>query len=209
MNLTDVAGYKWHDANLNHSHAYLMPAVLKVLDGLGLSPERRRLFDLGCGNGAASNVLARHGWQVVGVDPSTDGIARAREAFPDLDLAPGSAYDDLAARFGRFPVVVSLEVIEHLYFPHQFAARVYELLEDDGLAIISTPYHGFWKNLALSLTNHWDEHHMSLVDHNHIKFFSVATLRRLLGQAGFRDISFLRVGRIPTLAKSMIALARR
>jgi len=43
----------------------------------------------------------------------------------------------------------------------------------------------------------------------HIKFWSVKTLACLLKGAGFKDISFLRVGRIPSLAKSMIAIARK
>jgi len=35
------------------------------------------------------------------------------------------------------------------------------------------------------------------------------TLGELLGKAGFADIRLLRVGRIPPLAKSMVAIARR
>lgn len=45
--------------------------------------------------------------------------------------------------------------------------------------------------------------------HGHIKFWSFLTLGTLLREAGFTDIRFLRVGRIPPLAKSMIAVARR
>jgi 2-polyprenyl-3-methyl-5-hydroxy-6-metoxy-1,4-benzoquinol methylase len=35
--------------------------------------------------------------------------------------------------------VLSLEVIEHLYDPHAFAYRAFELLEDGGSLIMSTP----------------------------------------------------------------------
>jgi 2-polyprenyl-6-hydroxyphenyl methylase/3-demethylubiquinone-9 3-methyltransferase len=54
-----------------------------------------------------------------------------------------------------------------------------------------------------------DSHFTALRDHGHIKFWSVQTLGTLLDEAGFRDVSFLRVGRIPPLAKSMIAVAKR
>ena len=40
----------------------------------------RRCFDLGCGNGSVAAAVAARGWKVSGVDPSDDGIARAREA---------------------------------------------------------------------------------------------------------------------------------
>ncbi|HSQ49736.1 MAG TPA: hypothetical protein VLL94_00560, partial [Nitrospiraceae bacterium] len=75
--------------------------------------------------------------------------------------------------------------------------------------IVSTPYHGYWKNLAMALTGRLDHHFTALWDHGHIKFWSMATLRQLLLEAGFRSITFRRVGRVPALAKSMIAVATK
>ena len=54
-----------------------------------------------------------------------------------------------------------------------------------------------------------DRHFTALWEHGHIKFWSIATLAELLREAGFKDVRFLRVGRIPALAKSMIAIARK
>ena len=54
-----------------------------------------------------------------------------------------------------------------------------------------------------------DPHFTALWDHGHIKFWSMKTLRELLIEAGFVDIRFERVGRVPALAKSMIAIARK
>ncbi|TVR67116.1 MAG: methyltransferase [Candidatus Competibacteraceae bacterium] len=48
-----------------------------------------------------------------------------------------------------------------------------------------------------------------LWDHGHIKFWSMRTLTALLEEAGFREIRFERVGRVPPLAKSMIVTARK
>jgi 2-polyprenyl-6-hydroxyphenyl methylase/3-demethylubiquinone-9 3-methyltransferase len=78
-----------------------------------------------------------------------------------------------------------------------------------GTAILSTPYHGYWKNLALALTGRMDKHFTALLDHGHIKFWSTETLGELLREVGFIDIHFERVGRIPPLAKSMIVIARK
>ena len=173
-------------------------------------PDRSpRLFDLGCGNGSVGAALHEDGWSVTGVDPSVEGIATARAAYPFLEVEEGSAYDDLAARFGRFTVVVSLEVVEHVYAPRHYARTLFNLLEPGGTAIISTPYHGYWKNLALAVTGNMDRHFTALWDHGHIKFWSIDTLGALLGETGFDDRRFLRVGRVPQLAKSMIAIASR
>lgn len=64
-------------------------------------------------------------------------------------------------------------------------------------------------NLAMAMTGRMDAHFTALWDHGHIKFWSVRTLGLLLEEAGFRDIAFTRVGRVPPLAKSMIAIARK
>lgn len=61
----------------------------------------------------------------------------------------------------------------------------------------------------MATTGTLDAHFTALWDHGHIKFWSRATLRALLQEAGFVDIRFERVGRIPPLAKSMIAVARK
>jgi len=106
-------------------------------------------------------------------------------------------------------VVLSLEVVEHVYDPRRYAATVFSLLEPGGTAIISTPYHGYCKNLAMALSGKMDAHFTALWDHRHIKFWSIKTLSALLCEAGFVDLRFQRVGRVPVLAKSMIAVARR
>lgn len=212
MNTDEISGYRWSSAELTHSHGYLLPALLRELSALRVNEsggKGERVFELGCGNGSVASVLAQQGWDVTGVDPSSEGIAQANTKWPQLKLFEGSAYDDLATRFGRFPVVTSLEVVEHVYFPRQYAATLFSLLEPGGTAIVSTPYHGYWKNLAMALTGKMDAHFTALWDYGHIKFWSAKTLGELLREAGFKDIRFERVGRIPALAKSMIAIARK
>lgn len=213
MKRSEISGYRWDTAALTCAHDYLLPIVRRELARLGSADNApaggRRVFDLGCGNGSVANELANLGWDVAGVDPSTEGIARAKEHYPHLSLQAGSAYDDLAALYGQFPVVTSLEVIEHVYDPRRYAATMFALVQSGGTAILSTPYHGYWKNLALAITGRMDAHFTALWDHGHIKFWSIRTLSELLREAGFVDVRFERVGRVPALAKSMIAIARR
>jgi 2-polyprenyl-3-methyl-5-hydroxy-6-metoxy-1,4-benzoquinol methylase len=201
--------YRWEDAELTCAHDYLLPRVMAEMARLKVGPAGSRVFELGCGNGSVANLFAQEGWDVTGVDPSAGGIAQGNARYPGLRLEQGSAYDDLVARFGHFPLVTSLEVVEHVYSPRRYAATLFALLEPGGTAIVSTPYHGYWKNLALAVTGKMDAHFTALWDHGHIKFWSIDTLGRLLRDAGFSDISFERVGRVPVLAKSMIAVARK
>lgn len=124
-------------------------------------------------------------------------------------MEEGSAYEPLSERFGTFPAVTSLEVVEHVYAPRAYARTLAELLEPGGTAIVSTPYHGYWKNLALALTGKMDRHFTALWDHGHIKFWSVRTLSILLTETGLAVNEVHRVGRIPQLAKSMILVATK
>ena len=201
--------YGYHAAGLGCSHDYLLPEVFEILDARRNGQIQSRIFELGCGNGSVANALHQRGFVVQGIDYSESGIRVAREHYPHLKLDVGSAYDDLAGKYGQFPLLLSLEVVEHLFFPRQFAKAAFELLEDGGTAVISTPYHGYWKNLALALTGKMDAHFTALWDGGHIKFWSVETMASLLKEAGFEDIQFHRVGRIPALAKSMIVVARK
>ncbi len=181
---------------------YLMPLLRAVL--ATRAPAPRRVLDLGCGNGATAGALQRLGYTVLGVDASESGIAVAQRAHPECRFVIGSVYDDLVAEHGHFPLVVSLEVIEHLYSPRRYCETLWSLLEPGGVGVISTPFHGYWKNLALALTDRFDAHFSPEWEGGHIKFWSEPTLRALLLRHGFSDLVFEKAGRIPPLAKSMI-----
>ena len=200
-------GYQFAGAEPTWASQYLWaPTVEAVRKAL---PSSGRIFEIGCGNGATARMLSELGYDVTGIDPSETGVALAKGGAPKARIEFGSAYDALAAEYGRFPVVISLEVVEHLFWPRQFAKSVFDLLEPGGTAIISTPYHGYLKNLLLALFNKFDSHWGPLWDGGHIKFWSERTLDTLLGEAGFVDVRFVRAGRFGPVAKSMIAIARK
>ena len=73
--------------------------------------------------------------------------------------------------------------------------------------MLTTPHHGYLKNLAISLVNGWDRHADPLWDGGHIKLFSRKTITRLLEEGGFRATRFGGVGRVPRLWKSMVVVA--
>lgn len=206
-NETDVSGYKYTGGmRACHMHRALLPEIEKHLPQGNPKP---CLFDLGCGNGSTADYFLRKGYDLIGVDPSNDGIRIARNHLPEARLEIGSCYEDLASKYGKFPFLISLEVVEHVFFPRKFAKCAFDLLENGGTAFISTPYHGYLKNLALAASGKMDKHFTALWDFGHIKFWSRKTLEKLLIEAGFKKVSFIRVGRIPPIAKSMLAIAQK
>jgi 2-polyprenyl-6-hydroxyphenyl methylase/3-demethylubiquinone-9 3-methyltransferase len=82
-------------------------------------------------------------------------------------------------------------------------------LKPGGVIILTTPYHGYLKNLALSLLNAWDKHFTVDWEGGHIKFFSPKTLSAMLKEAGFGEIEFRGAGRLPYLWKTGVYRAVR
>lgn len=196
--------YGWKDPKACQGHDCLVPPLLEILS----RRVRRgaRLLDLGCGNGAVTAHLAGRGYDVVGVDAAADGIALARQAHPGLRFEVASVYDDgLDAALGApFDAVVSLEVIEHLFYPKRLFEQAKRLLRPGGALVVSTPYHGYVKNLAISLAGGWDKHFGVSWDGGHIKFFSRSSLEKMAADAGFRGLRFRGAGRVPYLWKSIV-----
>ena len=201
-----VGDYGWSNANEPCSHIYLLPTLVTLCQRL----EAKRVLDLGCGNGALSHGLATAGFEVVGCDADAKGVAYARENRKSTARFEVVSVYDKPQSLGRtdFDIVIAAEVIEHLFLPRHLPQFARGVLRPGGRLIVTTPYHGYLKNLALSIFDKWDHHHTALWDGGHIKFWSRATLRKLLEGDGFVVEDFMGVGRVPLLWKSMIMVAR-
>jgi len=209
MNL-EGAHFGWKSSGPTCAHAYLSNPVLKIVRSL-YRGEGVKILDVGCGNGYITSRLAELGHRVVGVDVSQDGIDIARSTYPHIQFNTCSLYDSKYKELvdGLMDCVISIEVVEHLYYPRQLFNMSYQILKPGGYLIVSTPYHGYLKNLALSLLNGWDRHFGVDMDGGHIKFFSKNTLSFLGLEAGFKNTHFQGVGRFPWLWKSMIMVSEK
>lgn len=200
-----VENYGWTTVQ-PPSHDYLMPAIVRIAKNLGA----RKVLDLGCGNGALAATLTREGFNVTGCDADAKGIEIARRSYPGIAFRNVGIYDKPAAlEDSDFDLVVSTEVVEHLFTPRMLPRFARAVLRPNGHLVLTTPYHGYLKNLALSLLNKWDRHLDPLWDGGHIKFWSPRTLSALLQEESFGVTEFTGVGRIPFLWKSMILSARK
>ncbi len=98
----EISGYHYGGAELGHQHAYVLPAVLRILDGLGLPGNRRRLFELGCGNGSVAAELASRGWDVTGVDGRRTASSRPDSLFPSSSCSTARRTTTSPASMGVF-----------------------------------------------------------------------------------------------------------
>jgi len=194
--------YEWTSAEAQDDHEYTLPAIISLLP-----PGSLKILDAGCGNGYIASRLAGLGHAVTGIDVSTDGIRLARNEYPGVRYEICSVYDPLDEIVQDVDVVVASEVIEHLYAPQRFLENVRTVIRSGGSLILTTPYHGYLKNLALSVFNKWDGHHTVAWEGGHIKFFSEKTLASMLAECGFSNVVFNNAGRVRWLWKSMVCRA--
>lgn len=210
MKSSNYIEYGWEHTNSLCSHNYILPKLESILTNLRLERESR-ILDLGCGNGFVTIQLAEKGLLMTGVDASENGVALARSVNPDIPFEVHSIYDDslLEISGAPFDCIISLEVIEHLYSPGKLFQQSVSLLKPGGYLILSTPYHGYFKNLVTSILNAWDNHFLVDRDGGHIKFFSRKTLTEMAISFGFEKPQFWGVGRFAYVWKSMIMVFKK
>lgn len=201
----DYKDYGFHNAAITHNFKYMLQPLMQLLH----QDKNTCILDLGCGNGYLVNYLISLGYKAYGTDASEAGIRIAQQTNPERfyvqDLSTGQLPEELQKI--KFDTVISTEVIEHLYDPEGFIDFCKQLLPPQGEILISTPYHGYLKNLILSVFDKWDQHMNPVWLGGHIKMWSARTLSGLLAQKGFNVTNFKGCGRFPYLWKSMIIKA--
>ncbi len=198
--------YPYTEATASHSSAYVRPVVDSFLTDV---PTGSHVLDMGSGTGELLASFGKRGWERVGLDISSTGVELARAAHPDITFVLADATDDLSAllELGTFDVVVSTETLEHVALPRRFLQNAFAALKPGGRLVISTPYNGYLKHLAIAVLGRSDAYFDPFWDWGHIKFYSVKTMSTLLWDAGFVDLAYEGAGRMPYFWKSMVFVA--
>jgi len=196
--------YQFNNENATYAHNYISMPLLKII----AEKKGRVILDLGCGNGWLVNYLIEKGFDAYGTDASASGIEIAKRKNANRFFIQDLSSDDLPwdLKSISFNTIISTEVIEHLYAPKEYLDFCKKILDKNGGGelILTTPYHGYLKNLMLAISGKMDKHFTALRDGGHIKFWSKKTLSNLLQEKGFTDIKFTGCGRLPYLWKSMM-----
>ena len=166
--------------------------VNKRFDHIERFIDSGRMIDVGCAMGFFIDEAAKRNWQVEGLDVSDFATRYVRENFGhtahcgslmDVDL-PENAYD----------LVTMYDVIEHVPDPKGYVERVSQLMRSGGIFELATPDVG---SLPARLTGkRWIGYKLS---DEHVYYFSVKTLSRMLDEAGFDVVHVRHIGKHVTL----------
>jgi SAM-dependent methyltransferase len=152
-----------------------------------------RCLDVGCGDGRPIGVwLREHVGAYAGVDVSETAAAHARSLGLDARQVEDAA--ELPFEDGAFDAVVCLEVLEHLFSPHEAAREALRVLRPGGTYFATVPnvaYRRWRRDLALrGIWNPYgDEQSVDAPWRDpHIRFFTVSAFGRMLDRAGFASV---------------------
>jgi SAM-dependent methyltransferase len=138
-------------------------------------------LEIGCGDGYFLEFLKKKGWGVFGVEPSLYACEYAKKNL-GLDVFCG-ILDDFRAKAGSFDLIYMFEVLEHLHDPFLSLCKIKDMLNNDGVLVITVPnFSGLLRKLFGA---NW--HFIDLP--RHLFHFSRKTAQLILEKSGFRILS--------------------
>jgi SAM-dependent methyltransferase len=138
-------------------------------------PAKSKVLEIGCHDGYILHMLAQEGHSCVGVEPSPFAdVARekygldVRNEFFHSSKYPAEAFD----------VLIMRHVVEHVDDPVGFVADAAKALKPGGILYIEVP------------NSHWsvEETFFPEFHIDHISYFTLPSLRRLLALSGFGEV---------------------
>ncbi len=155
-------------------------------DMRGYLPENpRRVLEIGCGEGAFSAGIAGavEKW---GIEPNADA---AQVAAGRLDHVLTGRFDAVVDQLPKqyFDLVVCNDVIEHMEDHDRFLREIRQYIAEGGMLVGSVPNMRNYKVLFdLLFLGDWRYQDSGIMDRTHLRFFTHASLRRSLNEAGYR-----------------------
>jgi 2-polyprenyl-3-methyl-5-hydroxy-6-metoxy-1,4-benzoquinol methylase len=155
-----------------------------------------RVLDLGCGEGQFAAALDAAGASVLAVDVAREPLRRARAAHPQLELGLIEGEGAWALPDAGFDVVWAGEVIEHVADTSGWLSEVRRVLAPGGRLLLSTPAHGPLTRLRVGVSSRAFARAFEPRG-EHLRFYTSATLSRLLADFRFEDVELSAAGAWP------------
>jgi ubiquinone/menaquinone biosynthesis C-methylase UbiE len=136
----EIAFFDGH-AEADDYNVFTPAASARLIDAfarLSALPPRARVVDLGCGSGAFTELLARSGYDPVGLDISGKLVAIGQRQHPNIAFLQGDI-EHLPFADASFDGVLLSGVVHHFPDPSRCAAEVFRVLRPQGRFVAFDP----------------------------------------------------------------------
>ena len=151
-------------------------------------PASPRVLDVGCGIGDLGVLLQRvlpAGAVMVSLEPMAERAAIARAKGLDVKADTVREFAARAANTASWDVVIMDNLLEHLLEPADAIAAARELLAPGGALVVGVPNVNEIRRFLPRQRRLSGKQYSMWTPAQHINYFSVGTLRKLLALRGF------------------------
>ena len=140
-----------------------------------------RLLDVGCSVGFFLEVAQDSGFDVQGIELSSEAIALAKDSVKNK-ISHADANEHIRKYGTCYDVVTAYDIIEHTQNPKAFLSDLYNALEQEGVVAITAPDTDHF--LRYVMGSNWS----MLQPMQHTFLFSKRSIKAMLVEAGFEDV---------------------
>lgn len=182
----------WHSlqktAGSSHG-AYADAYVPQGLIAMARMPPRV-VLDVGCYVGATGAFIKSKypAARVIGIEPTEEVARVAAERIDDVYCCTfdNFPFEEAGIAHGTLDTVILADVLEHMYDPWSALVALRPYLSPDAQVLASIPnVRNLWLLNELA-SGRWAYEASGLLDVTHIRFFTLETIRQMLGETGYR-----------------------
>jgi predicted TPR repeat methyltransferase len=162
------------------SHRILISLVRRY------APQGGTLLDLGAAGGELGSSLREQFTRTIGFEYNVDCLPQLSGRFDQVVITDLERVKSLPS---NIDAIVMADVLEHLRSPAAALRLVRDAVAPDGHVFISVPnIANITVRLGL-LLGIFEYHDRGILDHTHLRFYTLRTIRREIEKAGFRILA--------------------
>lgn len=158
---------------------FLLKSYLPIRQGMNF-------LDIGCGEGWALNFFKKKGFNILGLDYSSEGINKHNPDLLDYFIC-GDIFDNLdniTNHKQKYDIIWLDNVLEHVLDPELLLKQIYSILEENGVIVIEVPNDFSIVQIDLYNKGYVKEPYWVAIP-DHISYFNKEGLAKLCNSVGF------------------------